>query len=126
MKRIMIVGCCLAGFAVNGQAQPPDRRLHIPCSTGVRIISAHYAGGRSTANGRRFNPNGLTAAHRALPFGTRLAVVNPRNGRSVTVTINDRGPFVRGVALDLSVGAARAIGMRGTRPVCMARLGTRS
>jgi rare lipoprotein A len=63
--------------------------------------------------------SGYTAAHRTLPFGTRMTVTNPRNGRSVTVTINDRGPFNRGIALDLARGAARAIGMNGTRQVCM-------
>jgi rare lipoprotein A len=87
-----------------------------------RIISAYYYQGRRTASGATFNPNGLTAAHRTLPFGTKLAVTNPRTGKTVTVTINDRGPYVRGVSLDLSLGAAKAIGMRGTSPVCMARV----
>ena len=64
----------------------------------------------------------MTAAHRTLPFGTRLMVLNPRNGKFVTVTINDRGPFTKGVSLDLSRGAARAIGLQGTGAVCMAKL----
>ena len=89
---------------------------------GQRVISAWYHDGKRTASGARFDPNGLTAAHRTFAFGTRLTVVNPRNGKSVTVTVNDRGPFVRGVSLDLSRGAAMAIGMRGTGAVCMARL----
>jgi rare lipoprotein A (peptidoglycan hydrolase) len=89
---------------------------------GQRVISAYYFHGTRTASGARFDPNGLTAAHRTFAFGTRLTVVNPRNGKSVTVTVNDRGPFVRGVSLDLSRGAAMAIGMRGTGAVCMARL----
>jgi rare lipoprotein A len=89
---------------------------------GQRVISAWYHDGKRTASGARFDPNGLTAAHRTFAFGTRLNVVNPRNGKSVTVTVNDRGPFVRGVSLDLSRGAAMAIGMRGTGAVCMARL----
>ena len=89
---------------------------------GQRVISAWYHDGKRTASGARFDPNGLTAAHRTFAFGTRLTVVNPRNGKSVTVTVNDRGPFVRGVSLDLSRGAAIAIGMRGTGAVCMARL----
>jgi rare lipoprotein A len=70
-----------------------------------------------TANGERFNPSGLTTAHRTLPFGTRLRVTNPKNGRSVTVRVNDRGPFVKGRVLDLSQGAARAIGMTSTQRV---------
>jgi rare lipoprotein A len=65
--------------------------------------------GHQTASGQRFNENAMTAAHRSLPFGTRLRVTH--GGRSVIVTINDRGPFVRGRVLDLSTGAARAIGL---------------
>jgi rare lipoprotein A len=65
--------------------------------------------GRHTASGERFNQNAMTAAHRSLPFGTKLRVTH--DGRSVVVTVNDRGPFVRGRVLDLSTGAARAIGL---------------
>jgi rare lipoprotein A len=72
-----------------------------------------YGSGYRTANGERFNPNGLTAAHRSLPFGTRVRVENRRTGRSVVVRINDRGPFVHGRIIDLSKGSARALGMGG-------------
>jgi rare lipoprotein A len=89
------------------------------CDVGQRIISAYYWQGSRTASGEPFNPQGMTAAHRTLPFGTRLNVINPRTGQSVTVVINDRGPFVRGVSLDLSLAAAKAIGMRGTGTVCI-------
>jgi rare lipoprotein A len=89
------------------------------CGEGKRVISAYYWEGQRTASGERFNPHGLTAAHRTLPFGTRLTVSNPRNGKSVIVVINDRGPFVSGVALDLSLGAAQALAMRGTGAVCI-------
>jgi rare lipoprotein A len=65
--------------------------------------------GSKTASGQRFNQEALTAAHRTLPFGTRVKVTHA--GRSVIVTINDRGPFVRGRVLDLSTGAARAVGL---------------
>ena len=67
--------------------------------------------GSKTASGQRFNQNAMTAAHRTLPFGTKLRVTH--GGQSVIVTINDRGPFVRGRVLDLSTGAARAIGLTG-------------
>src|SRR5215468_4585928 len=67
------------------------------CNGGQRIISAFYAQGLRTASGQLFDPQGMTAAHRTLPFGTRLTVTNPRTGKSVTVVINDRGPFVSGV-----------------------------
>src|SRR5262245_58723019 len=79
----------------------------------------HEHAGRRTASGERFNPAAMTAAHRTLRFGTRVRVTNPRNGRSVVVRINDRGPFVKGYAIDLSSGAARAIGMGGTAEVRM-------
>ena len=67
--------------------------------------------GSKTASGQRFNQNSMTAAHRSLPFGTKLR--GTHGGRSVVVTINDRGPFIRGRVLDLSTGAARAIGLTG-------------
>ena len=75
---------------------------------------ASYYGNESgsrTASGARFNQNAMTAAHRSLPFGTKVRVTH--GGQSVIVTINDRGPFVRGRVLDLSTGAARAIGLTG-------------
>ncbi|WOJ88069.1 septal ring lytic transglycosylase RlpA family protein [Methylocapsa polymorpha] len=68
-----------------------------------------YESGRITASGERFRPGGLTAAHRTLPFGARLLV--SANRRSVTVRVNDRGPFIRGRCLDLSQGAASALGL---------------
>ena len=67
--------------------------------------------GRTTANGERYDMNGLTAAHRSLPFGTKVRVTNLRNGRSVTVRINDRGPYVGKRIIDLSRGAAQAVNM---------------
>ena len=67
--------------------------------------------GSKTASGQRFNQNAMTCAHRSLPFGTRLRVTH--GGRSVVVTVNDRGPFIRGRVLDLSTGAARAVGLTG-------------
>jgi rare lipoprotein A len=84
-----------------------------------RVVATWYASGRRTASGQAFNPSGYTAAHRTLPFGSRVTVTNPRNGKSVTVVINDRGPFTRGVTLDLARGAANAIDMRQTQWVCM-------
>jgi rare lipoprotein A len=79
-----------------------------------------YAG-RKTASGERMNPSALTAAHRTLPFGSHVRVTNNRNGRSVTVRITDRGPFVRGRVVDLSPAAARAIGVAGLAPVTLSR-----
>ena len=78
--------------------------------SGMASYYGNEAGSR-TASGQRFNQNAMTAAHRTLPFGTKLRVTH--GDRSVVVTINDRGPFVRGRVLDLSTGAARAIGLTG-------------
>lgn len=81
-----------------------------------------YESGTKTASGERFNPLAMTAAHRTLPFGTRLRVTY--QGRSVDVRVNDRGPFIKGRTIDLSLGAARAIGLtgRGVGPVTIERL----
>jgi rare lipoprotein A len=67
--------------------------------------------GNRTASGERFNPHGLTAAHRTLPLGTKLKVTNKKNGKSVVVRINDRGPFIKKRLIDLSLGAAQKVGM---------------
>ena len=79
-------------------------------------IASIYSGGR-TANGEHASPGGLTAAHRSLPFGTHVRVINRRNGRSIVVRINDRGPFVRGRIIDLTPAGARALGFSGLAPV---------
>ena len=85
-----------------------------------------YGAGSQTASGARFNPNAMTAAHRTLPFGTKVRVTNKRNGKTVIVTINDRGPFIRGRIIDLSTAAAGVIGMRssGVAPVLVERIAT--
>lgn len=73
------------------------------------VVSSWYQHGKRTASGQRFDPNGLSAAHRTLPFGTKLRLTNPHNGKSIIVTVNDRGPFVRGTGLDVSRGAAQQL-----------------
>ena len=78
--------------------------------------------GRKTANGERFNAHALTAAHRSLPFGSRVRVTNARTGRSVVVRINDRGPFAGGRVIDLSKAAAQAVGISGVGRVKLTRL----
>ncbi len=77
-------------------------------------MASYYWQGQRVASGGRFNPNGMTAAHRTLPFGTKVRVTHARTGRSVIVTINDRGPFIRGRVIDLSRGAASALGIIGS------------
>jgi len=77
-----------------------------------------YRGGR-TSSGEHSNPSGLTAAHRSLPFGTKVRVTHRRNGRSVVVRINDRGPFTRGRIIDLTRAAASQLGFSGLAPVSL-------
>lgn len=90
-------------------------RANWPPRWTAKIVHASWYGHefarRRTASGVRFDPHAMTGAHRTLPLGTRLRVTNLSNGRSVMVTINDRGPYVGRRELDLSLGAARAIGM---------------
>lgn len=94
------------------------------CSGGQEILASHYASGKRTATGERFDPNGNTAAARTWALGTSLTVTNPLNGRSVTVRVNDTGPwgiaYRQGARLDLARGAAQRLGMRGAQYVCVA------
>jgi rare lipoprotein A len=90
--------------------------------SGIASVYSTKHGSR-TASGRRLNDGALTAAHRTLPFGTKVRVTNKRNGRSVVVTITDRGPFIRGRVIDLTMAGAKAIGMGwGLAPVTLNRL----
>lgn len=77
-------------------------------------IASYYWQPQRVASGGWFNPNAMTAAHKTLPFGTRVRVTNLNNGRSVTVRINDRGPYIAGRVIDLSRAAASAVGMIGS------------
>jgi rare lipoprotein A len=81
------------------------------------IASVYVHSGSKTASGERANPAGLTAAHRTLAFGTHVRVTNRRNGRSITVRINDRGPFVRGRVIDITPAGALSLGFSGLAPV---------
>ena len=74
-------------------------------------LASFYSDDQETASGERFDRHRLSAAHPSLPFGTRLRVTNVRNGRSVTVRVNDRGPFVHGRVIDVTSAAAEALGM---------------
>jgi rare lipoprotein A len=76
-------------------------------------VASYYSSGARTANGEQFNPTEFTAAHRTLPFGTKLRVTNVATGQSVTVRVNDRGPFVPGRVVDVSSSAAESLGMTG-------------
>jgi rare lipoprotein A len=77
--------------------------------------------GSWTASGARLNPGALTAAHRTFPFGSRVRVTNRRNGRTVVLTVNDRGPFVRGRIIDVTPAGAQALGFSGLTQVTVER-----
>lgn len=102
-----------------------ERASIIKTVSGVASWYGQKFHGRRTANGERFNMNALTAAHRSLPFGTKVRVINRQNGRSVVVRINDRGPFAGKRIIDLSHQAASEIGMirKGTASVDLEIMG---
>ncbi|MFI6594726.1 septal ring lytic transglycosylase RlpA family protein [Nonomuraea sp. NPDC050536] len=99
--------------------KPVVKKSHKPSAPKYRVLSAgrcgasFYAEGQMTASGERFNPSAMTAAHKTLPLGSRVRVINPSSGKSVIVRINDRGPYVGGRCLDLSEAAFNAIGDTG-------------
>lgn len=107
------------GAAPAAPATPPptpEAAAPRPSATSMRGRISHYGeefAGKKTANGEIFDPDGLTMAHRTLPFGTRVRVTNLENQRSVEVVVNDRGPAVAGRIADLSRAAAARIGMIG-------------
>ncbi|AGI22938.1 septal ring lytic transglycosylase RlpA family protein [Pseudomonas sp. MT3] len=122
MLRPLALAGCLALLA--GCSTPSYDRDTEVSGRGYRAEgTASYYGrahhGKKTASGERFNQHALTAAHRTLPFGTRVKVTNLNNGRSVVVRINDRGPFHRGRIIDVSRAAAEQLNMlrSGTAPV---------
>jgi len=110
---LTLCGCSSAsGFISTGEKQSN-------LNTSYHVNASWYQSGRKTANGEKFNPDGMTAAHKKLPFNTKVKVTNPVNGNSIIVRINDRGPFIKGRELDLARGAAKAIGMKHTSKVIM-------
>jgi len=123
---VLLVASCARLHREPARQVPPPQAPSPEASTepGQLIVASWYGpgfhGGR-TANGERFNQNDLTAAHRSLPFGSRIHLTNPANGRSVIVRVNDRGPHRRGRTIDLSRAAARRLGIenRGTARVKM-------
>ncbi len=101
----------LPDHAVDITSIEPAEPSATPIGPGVASYYGRRFHGRRTANGERFDMNALTAAHKTLPFGSRVRVTNPRSGASVVVRINDRGPFVRGRHIDLSRAAAEEVGI---------------
>jgi rare lipoprotein A len=116
--RFVMSAAVLAGASAVQEAAANDGKSQLI----QRGQASWYHHGKRTANGEAFRPDGMTAAHRSLPFGTRVRVVNERTGRSVVVRINDRGPFTGGRVIDLSRGSARALGVSGVSRVALHRL----
>ncbi|MDH3475703.1 MAG: septal ring lytic transglycosylase RlpA family protein [Rhodospirillales bacterium] len=100
-----------SGLGGERQAYAPGGKV-VETQVGMASWYGDRFHGRKTASGQRFDMHALTAAHRSLPFGTRVRVINLANNRVVVVTINDRGPFVRGRIIDLSKRAAEVLGYR--------------
>jgi rare lipoprotein A len=119
----LLVGSCLflvsCAAKTTGPVDVPEQEskpiVKEPSARPIAEATASYYGdefkGAKTASGERFNPNDFTAAHKKYPFGTQLKVTNPKNGKSVTVRVNDRGPFVKGRDIDLSKAAAKELGI---------------
>jgi rare lipoprotein A len=111
-----IIGGAFAFFLAGATALAANTQNK---PTGNSGLASVYAYGR-TASGERLIPTNLTGAHRTLPFGTKVQLTNRRNGRSVVVRINDRGPFIRGRIIDVTPAAAHALGFSGgTAPVML-------
>ncbi|XKF14933.1 septal ring lytic transglycosylase RlpA family protein [Halomonas sp. BLK-85] len=118
IKRVMQRLCfivVLLGTSSSLQANTDSRVIE----EGIASYYSDYFQGRTTASGDTFNQQELTAAHKTLPFGTRVKVVRTDTGQEVEVVINDRGPFIKGRVIDLSKRAAQKLGMldRGVAPV---------
>lgn len=128
LAAVLVMGVALA--ACGGPSKPKGKRVGTaqPASGNVQYGKASWYGaghdGGPTASGERYNKRAMTAAHRTFPMNTRVRVTSQVNGRSVTVRINDRGPFVRGRIIDLSEAAAEQLGMKeaGVVPVKVERL----
>jgi rare lipoprotein A len=113
------LACAALAFGLAGLSGAVEAK---PLQRGAASWYGPGFHGRKTASGERFNTHALTAAHRTLPFGTRVRVTNERTGRSVVVRINDRGPYAHGRVIDLSKASAQAVGLSGVAPVSLARM----
>jgi rare lipoprotein A len=105
--------------AIGGVLLVPATLTTVSAQSGIASVYSTTEGTK-TASGRKLSNSALTAAHKTLPFGTKVRVTNKKNGRTVVVTITDRGPFVRGRVIDLTPAGARALGFNGLAPVTLA------
>jgi rare lipoprotein A len=118
MTKTILAGSavCAISILVLGAAEAAS----VKAQSGIASVYAYR--GSKTASGEHMHPTNFTAAHRSLPFGTMVRVSHRKNGRSVVVRINDRGPFIRGRVIDLSPAAAQALGISGLAPVTLSAL----
>ena len=122
MRSVALVTAAAAVLSLGASVFASTSAIAEPEGRAVSGLASWYGPGfhgRRTASGETFNTNALTAAHRTLPFGTQVRVVNQQNGRSVVVRINDRGPFSHGRVIDLSRAAAQLIGLSGIAKVML-------
>ena len=133
IKAAALTAALTCAFATGVAVTPSLARAHPANEAFARATKADFVSAlsgiasvyhdRMTASGEHMNPNAMTAAHKTLPLGSIVTVRNHRNGRSITVRINDRGPYVRGRVIDLSPGAARVLGVDGLAPVSLSVAG---
>jgi len=107
-----LIACALAVGATANAQKPPASGSHT--ETGLAAVYSDVLDGRTTASGKKYDKTKLTAAHKTLPFGTRVRVTNPKNGKSVELVITDRGPVQKGRILDISRAAAASLGIPAT------------
>ncbi len=114
-----------ASKTAYGYKSSKKKSYSVASGGGYSGMASYYWQPQRVASGGWFNPNAMTAAHKTLPFGTKVRVTNRNNGRSVVVTINDRGPYIKGRIIDLSKAAAKQVGMTasGIAPVSVSILG---
>jgi rare lipoprotein A len=124
MNRAAVI-CLIVAAALALVAMQPGPAISASCyQTGTASWYGPNFHGRTAASGETYNQNAMTAAHKTLPFGTKVKVTNQKTGKSVTVRITDRGPYYGGRIIDLSKAAARKLGIiqAGTGKVCLTRL----
>ena len=107
---LILLSLALGGCAIKETQERKKRSLYDPKPIHVQTGIASWYRDHRTASGERFSVNAMAAAHRTLPFGSKVRVVDLKTGSSVIVRINDRGPYIRGRIIDLTVGAARELG----------------
>ena len=122
---VFLSGIVAVGSGTIACAEPGSAASYTE-ATSLQSGKASWYGpgfhGRRTASGERFNTNDMTAAHKTLPFGTKVRVTNKKTGQSVVVRINDRGPYAHGRVIDLSKASARTIGISGVADVTLNRI----